>query len=62
MQKSSLFDQIYHNYRPMTFEYAHATNLSNINKYHHTFTKIHTEQKDTYNALEKHNSYEPACL
>ena len=35
MQKLSLFDQIYHNYHPMTFRYTHAANFSNINKCHH---------------------------
>ena len=48
MQKSSLFDQIYHKYLPMTFKYAHAADFSNINKCHHKFTKVHIKQSSVY--------------
>ena len=39
-KKSSLLDQIYHNYHPMTLSYAHEIKFSNINKCHHKFIKI----------------------
>ena len=54
-KKSSLFDQIYHNYHPMTFRYAHAGNSSNINKCHYKFTKIHIKQNSAYNTLKNIN-------
>ena len=54
-QKSSLFDQIYHNYHPITFSYAHAVNLSNINKCHHKYTKIHIKQNSAYNTINPAN-------
>ena len=44
MQKSSLLDEIYHNHHPMISRYAHAANFSNIDKFHHRFTKIHIKQ------------------
>ena len=49
MQKSSLVDQIYLNQHPMTFRYAHAANVSNTDKCHHKFTKIHIKQNSAYN-------------
>ena len=48
-KKSNLFDQIYHNYYPVTLRYARAVNFSNINKCHHKFTKIHIKQNNAYN-------------
>ena len=50
MQKSRFFFfyQIYHNYHPMTFRYAHGAYFSNINKCHNKFTKIHFK-KSAYN-------------
>ena len=48
-KNSSLFDQIYHDYHPMTFRYAHAANFADITKCHHKFTKAHIKQNSAYN-------------
>ena len=61
-KKSSLFDQIKHDYHPMTFRSAHETNSSNINKCHQKITKIHIKQKSAFQYIEKHKFCQPACL
>ena len=49
-KNSRLFEQIYYNYPPMTFRYAHAANFSNINKSNHEFIKIQFKQKMAQNS------------
>ena len=51
MQKNtSLLDQIYRNYRPMTCTYAYATDLQ-YHQCHHKFTKIHIKQTHMHHGL-----------
>ena len=61
-KKSTLFDQIYHSYHPMTFRYAHTANFSNISKCHHKFTKVHFKQNSVYNTYKNLKSCKRACL
>ena len=46
-KKSSLFDQIYHNYLPMTFRYAHSANYS---FYHQMSSKLTKHNRIKYRA------------
>ena len=52
-KKSSLFDQIYHNYLPMTFRYAHSANYSFYHQMSSKLTK-HNRIKKGHQTHRKH--------
>ena len=53
-KKSSLFDQIYHNYLPVTFRYAHSANYSFYHQMSSKLTKHNRIKKIGHQIHRKH--------